>query len=86
MKFKSAPAKSIAEAYMNNLPTFGDGLAELVTVRHNLNPMSGTFTPYILYLTPQCGEYAEHQKILNKFAEINKARGLELGYDGEEDV
>jgi hypothetical protein len=74
--------KDIGEKYVINLDKFGDGLAELVIVRHNLYPMSGCFNPYILYLTPQCGEYQSHQVLLEKFAEINKQRFIELG--GEE--
>jgi hypothetical protein len=34
--------------------------------------MSGAFEPMQQYLTPQCGEYEQHQLILNKFVEINK--------------
>jgi hypothetical protein len=64
--------KDIANKYLRNLSDFGDGLAELVTVRHNLYPMSGYFEPFVLYLTPQCGEYEMHQVLLEKFAEINK--------------
>lgn len=74
--------KTIAEKYINDLEKFGDGLAELVTVRNNMHPMSGSFNPHILYLTPQCGEYRDHQILLNKFAEINKKY---VDEDGEED-
>jgi len=35
--------------------------------------MSGCFQPYILYLTPQCGERKHHQILLDKFAQINKS-------------
>lgn len=35
--------------------------------------MSGQFRPYTKFLTPQCGEKSDHQRILNKFAEINKS-------------
>lgn len=69
---KIIPAKSIDEKYIQQILTFGDGLAELVTVRNNLHPMSGHFAPFVQYLTPQCGEFQTHQKILNKFSEINK--------------
>ena len=65
--------ESIAHCYLENIDKFGDNLAELVTVRHNLNCMSGYFAPYIQYLTPQCGEFKQHQAILEKFAEINKS-------------
>lgn len=62
----------IVHKYADDIKTFGKGMCELVTIRHNLHPMSGVFTPHQLYLTPQCGEYSQHQVILDKFAEINK--------------
>jgi hypothetical protein len=63
---------SIVELYIDNVDKFGDRFADLVTLRYNLHPMSGAFEPMQQYLTPQCGEYEQHQLILNKFAEINK--------------
>ena len=65
-------SKSIAHKYIKNIDIFGDGLAELVTIRHNLHCMSGYFAPYVQYLTPQCGEFKQHQIFLDKFSEINK--------------
>jgi len=76
-------AKNIQEAYLNNIDKFGDQLAELVTYAGNLHCMSGCFTPFVQYLTPQCGEFREHQKLLNKFAEINKEYCRD--YDDEDD-
>jgi hypothetical protein len=76
--------KTIAEKYVNDFEKFGDGLAELVTVRNNMHPMSGSFNPHILYLTPQCGEYNEHQVLLDKFAEINKKQVSEEDEDDDE--
>lgn len=64
--------KTLLDKYTHNFRTFGNQLSELVTVRHNLHPMSGYFAPFVLYLTPQCGEYSHHQVLLDKFAEINK--------------
>ncbi len=84
MKLKEVPLKTIAEKYVNDLEKFGDGLAELVTVRNNMHPMSGSFNPHILYLTPQCGEYRDHQVLLNKFAEINKKYVDEGGEEDDE--
>ena len=78
--FKDKAPKNFAELYIKNIAKFGDGLAELVTYRSNLHCMSGSFTPFVKYLTPQCGEFREHQKLLNKFAEINKSY-LEDRYD-----
>ena len=69
---KRREPKNIADKYIANINTFGDGLAGLVTYRENLHCMSGYFEPFILYLTPQCGEFSQHQRLLEKFAEINK--------------
>jgi hypothetical protein len=86
MKLKAKnPNKTLAEKYMADLQKFGDGLAELVVVRHNLYPMSGYFAPYILYLTPQDGEPQKHQHLLKKFAEINKQNMLDRGYENDEE-
>jgi hypothetical protein len=59
--------------YYADLETWGDRIVELINLSNNLHPMSGDFVPHKLYLTPQCGEYEQHQKILEKFAEINKS-------------
>jgi len=59
--------------YYADLETWGDRIVELVNLHNNLHPMSGDLVPHKLYLTPQCGEFREHQKILEKFAEINKS-------------
>lgn len=77
--------KTIVDAYVNDFRKYAKLLCDLVTIRHNLYPMSGTFEPYILYLTPQCGEHKHHQVLLNKFAEINANNISELGYDEEDD-
>lgn len=82
---KVKPVKKIADAYANEFRKYGKLLCDLVTIRHNLYPMSGTFEPYILYLTPQCGEYRHHQSILNKFAEINNNIMSEKGYDEDDE-
>jgi hypothetical protein len=63
---------TLISKYKRDHETFGDRIADLITVRHNLRPMSSTFEPYILYITPQCGEYQHHQILLEKFTEINK--------------
>ncbi len=59
--------------YYADLERFGDRIVQLINVNNNLHPMSGQFSPHVLYLTPQCGEYRKHQVILEKFAEINKS-------------
>lgn len=65
--------ENIAAKYLENMDTFGEEISGLVSIRHNLHCMSGMFTPYVLYITPQCGEYEQHQVLLEKFAEINKS-------------
>lgn len=65
--------KLLVDKYINEIEIFGKGLSDLITLRTNLYPMSQIFAPFVLYITPQCGEYREHQKILEKFAEINKS-------------
>ncbi len=59
--------------YMNDLETYGDSFVELYHMMSNLYVMSGLLRPMDLYATPQCGEYARHQKLLDKFAEINRS-------------
>ena len=71
--------------YLENLDVFGDAIVGLIHVQQNLHPMSGQFYPHILYLTPQCGEHAAHQKLLEKFAEINKSYVREDEEDDDED-
>jgi hypothetical protein len=75
----------IVGKYVKNINVFGDSVAELCTLRRNLHPMSGQFLPHTLYLTPQCGEFKEHQKLLEKFAEINKGYVTEYDDDDLED-
>lgn len=70
---------TLLSKYKRDYEMFADRVAELLTVRHNLHPMSGSFQPHQLYLTPQCGEHKHHQVLLEKFAEINKL------YTNEED-
>lgn len=63
---------NIVDLYIDNIETFGDKIADLVTIRHNMHPMSGAFEPMEQYLTPQCGDYQHHQLLLDSFAKINK--------------
>jgi hypothetical protein len=67
--------------YLNNLEVFGDSIANLHTIHNNMYVMSKHFSPYELYITPQCGEFEHHQKLLEKFTEINKS----YIYEDEED-
>jgi hypothetical protein len=76
---------TLVGGYTKDVNLFGDRMAELVTIRHNLHCMSGYFEPFVKHLTPQCGEYKSHQVILEKFAEINKSIITENGYDEDEE-
>ena len=69
----SKEEKNLHMKYYADLETWGDRIAELCNVWENLHPMSAEFTPAKLYLTPQCGDYDTHQKMLDKFSEINQS-------------
>lgn len=84
IQLKPKPKQKLHEEYYNNLDQYGDRLAQLIALIGNLHPMSGQLHPHVLYLTPQCGEYAMHQRILNKFAEINHELYREKGGELEE--
>lgn len=77
--------KEIADAYARDLKSFGAGLCDLVTLRHNMHCMSGDFTPHQLYLTPQDGEHRDHQRLLDAFARINKEMLDERDLQADED-
>lgn len=68
-----AEGKDLVDKYVRNFRTFGKLLCDLVIIRHNLYAMSGAFMPHQLYLTPQCGELAHHQVLLDEFANINRS-------------
>jgi hypothetical protein len=72
-KSKVENMTSIGQKYYLDLDTFGDDLVKLYNFYDNFHPMSAEFRPHVLYMTPQCGEYEMHQKMLEKFAEINKS-------------
>lgn len=55
-------------------------LSNLVSVKRNMYPMSTSWEPYVLYTTPQCGEHAAHQKLLEEFCKINASK---IGDDEE---
>lgn len=59
--------------YYENIMNFKKELSRIGILYSNLYCMSGTFRPHELYLTPQCGEFGDHQVLLEKFAEINKS-------------
>ena len=68
-----AKTNGIGYKYVDNLAVFGEGMYELICVYRNMQNMSGWFQPYEPYVTPQCGEFKEHQRLLEGFAEINKS-------------
>lgn len=70
--FVQPECKTIREKYIRDYLNFGDELCKLTNTRYNLHPMSSCYKPYVLYLTPQCGDFENHQILLDKFAEINK--------------
>lgn len=63
---------NISQKYIKNYKKYGKLLCDLRTIIYNFYPISISFEPFVHYLTPQCGEYKKHQKILKKFTEINK--------------
>lgn len=75
--------KGILKLYVDNIEIIGDELVNLNQLKHNLYSFSQFFKPYQLYITPQCGKFKEHQVILEKFCEINKAIMIDHGYDDE---
>lgn len=81
IKAKPKKPKNLQKTYFDEYKTFGNTLMQLSILMSNMHCMSGDFKPYTLYLTPQCGEYAEHQVLLDKFAAINKEIKLSKGYD-----
>lgn len=70
---KMSKLNNIGARYYLDIDTFGDDIVKLFNFYLNFHPMSAQFMPHTLYLTPQCGEYRQHQKMLEKFCEINKS-------------
>ncbi len=68
-----------------NLETYGDRIVNLINIRNNAHSMSGYFTPFVLYATPQCGEYKNHQRLLEEFVRINKGYAVRYGDDDDDD-
>ena len=59
--------------YTDNFRKYGKLMNELCLIYGNMSCMSVTFNPHVSCITPQCGEFENHQKILEKFCEINKS-------------
>lgn len=64
---------SLVQKYIANYRIYGKLLCDLRTLLYNFHPMSFSFEPFKVHLTPQCGEYKQHQILLEKFSEINKS-------------
>lgn len=67
------PKKPFYLHYFDKLEEFGDSIAGLINVQNNLYFMSSQWFPHVLYLTPQCGAYEQHQVLLEAFSRINKS-------------
>jgi len=80
---KKITQKLINQQYFDNMEVFGDLLVGMSNVKSNLYPMSGRWFPHVLHLTPQCGEYDQHQILLEAFAKINKSYIEEYEEDEE---
>lgn len=75
------PRNGLSSGYFGSTNDFDSRIIELLSMSSNLHQMSGDFRPHTLYLTPQCGEFKNHQVILDKFAEINKKYIKEYEHD-----
>jgi hypothetical protein len=62
----------ICNNYLENLDEYKEDILKLSNIRDNIYCMSGYFKPNVKYITPQCGEYKQHQKLLKEFSKINK--------------
>jgi hypothetical protein len=83
-KVKEITPKLLSEKYTSKFKDFGDYFADLIIIRNNMYCFSQIYNPYVLYVTPQCGEFAQHQKILDKFSEINKSY-IDEEYDEDDE-
>lgn len=58
--------------YISYIDSFRKDFVDLHKVLKNILVMSKFLEPYTLYSTPQCGDFKNHQILLNGFSEINK--------------
>lgn len=72
--FQKKEYKTLLSKYVRDFRDYGDLLCGLNTYVGNLHCMSSSCVPYTKYLTPQCGEHAEHQLFLDKFSQINSSK------------
>ena len=64
------------KAYLDEIdnPEVLKGLADLRRVVENAHYFSEYFKPYKSCVTPQCGEFEQHQYFLEEFCKINKSK------------
>lgn len=72
--------KSISEKYLTDLKVYGKDISDLYTIIYNITNMSKCLEPYILYVTPQCGEHKIHLKLLNGFSKILESKVSDEDY------
>ena len=70
---------------MENNDLICNMISDLHTVKHNMYCASTSWEPYVLYMTPQCGEHKIHQKMLEAFAQINNEIVKSCDYDEDEE-
>ncbi len=75
--------KDIFARMIENNEFVCDSLAKMVVMKLNMYCASTSWEPYVMYTTPQCGEYQAHQGMLEAFARINKEMMAEMGYDDD---
>jgi hypothetical protein len=64
---------TLLDKYIFDYITHGPELSRFNIFTSSFHCMSAYLKPFVLYLTPQCGDFNGHQIILDKFAEINKS-------------
>jgi hypothetical protein len=53
-------------------PAIMNEFANVARIVRHAYSFSNYFKPYVLFVTPQCGEHETHQLFLDKFSEINR--------------
>jgi hypothetical protein len=62
-------------------PAIMTEFANVARIVKNAYSFSNYFKPYVLFVTPQCGEHETHQLFLDKFSEINRNIINEKNYE-----
>jgi hypothetical protein len=68
--------KTIASKYVKNWEILAKELVKYNFATMNMRSASTTWTPFVGYVTPQCGELDNHQILLEKFSKINKSYNI----------